>query len=443
MMNSRPTKKPERRGPFSGMRRSLSRIMATKQFMMAASLLIAIVTWSMMVASDGSLTRIKNFQNVTLTATGSDALKSRGYIVMDDLETKLSGARMTVEVTQNNYSRATTSAFNPHIELTDVTGEGENRLAVKHSSTVYGQVASVEPAYVTVNVERFITRRVPVVLEQTGQTVGGVYLDSAKTDPTMLSVSGPQSIVSQVARAVAKLDVSVLSPERMSDKTAVQIELQSPSGEVIASPKLSVTNQTVITDSVVVESELVPMKMVDVETDGIVTGSPAEGYELTGARVSQTKLPVAARQEILDGIVGIVPETALDITGATENVVGVVRIRKPASIENTLPAELEVTAYVSEKQVERTFRNVSVEIDGLDADSLKAKLSQETQTVQFGGPYGFINGLEKSDIRLFIDVTGLEPGTHTVPIQVHIDNAPTFVCALSSPEIKVTIRERQ
>lgn len=442
MMNSRPTKKPERRGPFSGLHRSLSGIMATKQFMMAASLLIAIVTWSMLVASDGTLTRIKNFQTVTLTASGSDALKSRGYIVMDDLEAKLSGAKMSVEVTQNNYSRATASAFSPHIELTDVTGEGENRLAVKFSSSIYGTVASVDPAYVTVNVERFITRRVPVVLEQTGQTAGGVYLDSAKTDPTMLSVSGPQSLVSQVARAVAKLDVSMLSPERMSDKTAVPIELQSPSGEVIASPKLSVTNQTVITDSVVVESELVPMKMVDVETAGIVTGQPAEGYELTGYRVSQTKLPVAARQEILDGIVGIVPENALDITGATENVVGVVRIRKPASIENTMPAELEVTAYVSEKRVERTFRNVSVEIDGLDADTLKAKLSQEYQTVQFGGGYGFINGLEKSDIRLYVDVTGLEPGTHTVPIQVHIDNAPEFVCALSSPEIKVTIRQR-
>ena len=34
---------------------------------------------------------------------------------------------------------------------------------------------------------------------------------------------------------------------------------------------------------------------------------------------------------------------------------------------------------------------------------------------------------------------GLEPGEHKVPVQISIDNAPDFTCALSSPEIMVTI----
>ncbi|MFR2149877.1 MAG: CdaR family protein [Christensenellales bacterium] len=111
------------------------------------------------------------------------------------------------------------------------------------------------------NVERYITRRVPVVIEMTGAMPEGMYLDSYKTDPTTLSVSGPQSLVASVARVVARLDQSDLSALRMTDRTALSIELQDSEGNAIESDKLEITNQSVITNSVVVETELVPMKM--------------------------------------------------------------------------------------------------------------------------------------------------------------------------------------
>ena len=75
----------------------------------------------------------------------------------------------------------------------------------------------------------------------------GLYLDSYKTDPTTLSISGPQSLVSSVARVVARLDQSTLSETRMADKTALDIELQDSNGNAIVSDKLEVTNQSVIT----------------------------------------------------------------------------------------------------------------------------------------------------------------------------------------------------
>ena len=47
--------------------------------------------------------------------------------------------------------------------------------------------------------------------------------------------------------------------------------------------------------------------------------------------------------------------------------------------------------------------------------------------------------LTEDDIRLFVDVNGLDEGTHVVPVQISIDNAPEFTCALSSPEVTVTV----
>ena len=441
MMNSRPTKKPDApRGPFRELRRVISRILGSRAFLMALSLLTAVVFWSILVASDGTLTREKTFQNVAVSVTGESTLKSRGYIVMDDLDSLISGVKLTVEVTQSNYSRVSGTSYNPHIDLTQVTGEGENVLNVAFSSQLYGPVVSCEPSSVRVNVERYITRRVPVVLETSGG-LPGYYLDSAKTDPTMLYVSGPQSLVSQVARAVASIDVSLLSGERRSDRNSTQIRLQDAAGNTVESDLIEITNQTVLTDTVVVETELVPMREVPLEVESLVTGEPAEGYELLEVTVSQESLLIAAADEVLDAITVLTTDQPLSIEGATQDVTGTVRLRRPTGIENTVPYDVTVTARIGEMTAQRTLRQVQVEVDGLD-DSLRASLSREKQTVQLTGPYTFINGLSQSDVRLFVDVNGLGEGTHVVPVQISIDNAPEFACALSSPEITVTIQAR-
>ena len=63
----------------------------------------------------------------------------------------------------------------------------------------------------------------------------------------------------------------------MTDRSALNIELQDSQGNAVVSDKLEITNQSVITNSVVVETELVPMKNVPLEAQSFVTGEPAEG----------------------------------------------------------------------------------------------------------------------------------------------------------------------
>ena len=444
MMNGRPTRnhRESERGPLWGLRGRLSRVMGSKVFLMLASVLVAVLFWGTLVASDGTLTRQKTFPSVAVSVTGEAALQSRGFIVMDDISELIPAVRMTVEVAQSNYDRVTGGSYNPHIDLSQVVGEGENELTVAYTSQLYGPVVSCEPSSVTVNVERYMTRRVPVVLEAVGQTPQGVYLNATRTDPTMLSVSGPQSIVSTVTRAVARLDLSQLSAERMDDRTALVVELQSAGGEAVVSDKLQITNQTVITDTVVAETELVPAKWVPLDLPAFVTGEPAEGYELVGVSAEEEQILVAAEKNVLNAIDVLTTDQPLDISGASGNVTGYVRLRRVSGITNTLPTELSITAQIAEKTAERTFRSVNVEIDGLDESAYRATLSSARITAQFTGGYAFIRNLSSDDVRLYVDVSDLEEGKHSVPVQVRVDNAEEFACALSSPELTVTIKAR-
>ena len=441
MMNSRPTKKPDApRGPFKGLRSYMARVMESRKFLMILSVLMAVVTWSALVASDGTLTREKVFQNVAVNVTGEATLKSRGYIVMDDIEALVSGVKMTVEVAQANYNRVSGTSYNPYFDLTKVKGVGENEIPIAFSSQLYGPVVECDPSAIIVNVERYMTRRVPVVIELTGEIAEGIYLDTYKTDPTMLSVSGPQSLVTKVARAAAKLDLSSLTPERMSDRATLMVELQAMDGTPVVSDKLEVTNQLVITDSVVVDTELVPCEQIPLDLTTLIKGEPAEGFELVAVETEQSALPVAARREILDGIEFLVGDQTLDISGAEEDVSGFVKLRRVSGIENTLPGEFAVTARIEEKTIERTLRQVEIEVNALTA-GYAAQLSSKRVTVLLTGGYRFISGLEPEDVRLFVDAQGLEPGEHVLPVQIRIDNAEPFTCALSAPEVIVTITE--
>lgn len=440
MMNSRPTNKPDKpRGPYRGLRSGMAKLLDSKGFLIVVSFICAMLAWGVLVASDGSLTRHKVFANIPVSVTGESTLKTRGYIVMDDLSELISGVKLTVEVAQQNYHRVTGTTYNPHLDLADITQQGENELQISFSSLYQDAVVSCEPSSVIVNVERYMTRRVPVVLEMTGEIPEGIFLDSYRLDPTMLSVSGPQSLVLSVTRAVARLDLSALSAQRMSDRTALGIELQNSRGEAIESDKLEVTNQTVLTNAIVVDTELVPTNVVPLVLREFVRGEPAEGYELLGIQASETELMVAANQAVLDSMDFLTTDQPLDIEGATDSVSGYVRLKRPGGVKNVLPTEIAVTAEIGEKTIERTLRSVTIDVDGLES-GLSAVLAAKQATVQLTGRYGFLNSLVKEDVRLFVDAAGLEPGEHVLPVQIHIDNADEFSCALSMPEVAVTIK---
>ncbi len=447
MMTGRPAKKNKGRGPFARFRQRIAKVMSSKGFLLVVSLLTAVLFWGVLMASDSTLTMQKTFQGVEVAVTGASSLQSRGYVVIDDITKLVPSVRMTVEVTQANYDRVSGAAYNPHFDLSQITGEGTATLDIVYSSQAYGPVISCEPSSVTVNVERYMTRRVPVVLQTTGEAPEGIYLDTTRTDPTMLSVSGPQSLVSTIARAVVRLDLSLLSLERISDKMSLPFELQMVSGEPVDDDLLEITNQTVITSSVVVETEILPQRTLPLSLEMAVTGEPAEGYALVGITASQDHFSIAASQETLDAISELTVDQPLNLTGATADVTGYVRLRRPSGLRSTLPTEVSITAHIEEIQDVRTFRDLPVAVDGLDENLYQASLSSGSVTAQITGPYHFMQTLQAEDIRLYVDASDHGAGSYNLPVQVHIDHADESIgdllsCALSQTALTVVIAPR-
>ena len=127
---------PKKEGPK--WLRQLRKIYKSNTFLIIFSVLCAMMIWSVLVAADGTLTREKVFTDVELTMTGADTLKTNGYIVVDDAQSVLPTVRLTVEVTQSNYSRATAANFSPRVDVSKIRATGEQTVEITFGSSVYG-----------------------------------------------------------------------------------------------------------------------------------------------------------------------------------------------------------------------------------------------------------------------------------------------------------------
>ena len=202
------------------------------------SLFLAVCLWSGLITQDDSLTREKTFTDVAINITNADTLRRNGFIIVEGLD-NLPTARIHVDVPQKNYNTVTASNYNLRVDLSRIREAGEQTLQVlSSSSSNYGTVTSVSVDSVPVRVDEYITRsRIPVRLNMTGQLPEGFYAGEAQVDPVYVVVSGPKSLVENVVRCVADYDLSAISAQFGTERTAVPFRLIDGNGNDIASDR--------------------------------------------------------------------------------------------------------------------------------------------------------------------------------------------------------------
>lgn len=420
-------------------RKKIGKIYKSNTFLLVVSIFGAVFLWSVLVASDGTLTREKTFASVEVGIVGSDTLKSNGYIIVDDLESVLPTVKLTVEVSQDNYNRVTGANFSPRIDISKIRTSGEQEVEITFASTSYGRVVECEPASITVNVERYITSsRVPVVLETVGAVPSGLWADTPRLDPTYLSVSGPQSMIQSLYRATVTFDLSLINDQAFTQRGAAPFALIDREGNVLNSSLLRTTYQSILVDTVTVEMDVYKQKEVPLNAENVCTGAVPIGYSITGVTLQPASVCIAAKDEVLAQVEEMMLEGTLDVTDATQTQSANIKIKKRTDVQNMNIAEVQVQVDIEELQMERTFRRVPIEVEGTSAGTA-AKLATAYAQVTIVGPYTFVDTLTQEEIFLRVDVANLAPGEYTLPVQCHIDNAPSYKALLPENMVTVTI----
>lgn len=405
------------------------------------ALFLAVCLWAGLISQDTTLTRERIFSDVTINVNGAETLRrNSGLVVLSGLEPENLNVRLRVDVPQREYANVTASNYNPRVELTRITGPGEQTVRIAATSTTtYGVVQDISPATLDLVVDEYVTNyRVPVSVNVKGKHPKGFWGDAISLDPSLVAVSGPRSIVDQVAGICVDFDASRLTARAGKVRMALPMRFLDANGKEVSSDMLEVSSAGVVLRTIIAEQTLYPTRVIPMDASALVKGEPAEGYRVAGASLSVSSLTAAGSEEALSSVEKLFLDSAVDVSGADQSFAVNVRVRKPADLKHLSSDVVVLSVDIEPIVITRTFDNVKISVEGT-AGGLRAASDARTVSVTVTGPQPVLNGLRTANITAFVNASGLEAGVSELPVEFRVDGADTAELSFASTPSTVNV----
>jgi YbbR domain-containing protein len=351
------------------------------------------------------------------------------------------GLQLMGDVTQNVrvVLRAPTSVWtqlNNDPTLVTAKADISNLGAGVHTVPVTVQITphlvrliSQNPEQISVTLDAIVTQTFPVELIITGNPPTGYQAQTPLLDPEEISVTGAESIVSQVKQARITLDITNANQTIIRDMVPVLLDVQ---GKVV-------TGLTLSPESVTVTQ---PITLLGgyryVIVRAVTEGQVPTGYRVTNIFVSPIGVVVfSSNPELVNNLPGYVETIPIDLTGKEDDFETVVDLNMPAGI--TVVGDSKVLVQVSIAAVESSLAiSLPVEVIGL-APGLVANVNPRVANVILTGPVPDLTTLGETDVRVVVDLTDYDIGAYQITPQVNIIPERIQLSSILPSTISVTI----
>ena len=247
-----------------------------------------------------------------------------------------------------------------------------------------------------------------------GYALGSVSI----SNPNVLKVSGPESIVSQIDSVVATIDVDGMSMNLTDNVVPVLFDAD---GNEIDTTKLKLSNTTVT-----IAAEILNTKTVDLSFE--TSGTLGEGATIEAITSDPESVVIKGTASALNSVANIsVPASVIDVTNAVDNINMTIDITEylpeGVSLVDSAQASVDVVveiSAVSTRKIELSTSNITM--SGLDS-GYTAKFNGDKVDVLVTGERNAVEGIEASQLTGKVDLTGLSEGTYNIPVEISLDKA--------------------
>lgn len=408
--------------------KNLTRHPWTKLF----AVIFAVMLWSYVI----SVTDVKRsitLTNMSVSLTGDTQLGNADLALLENPVAALKNVSVELSVANKDISKINQSNVTIYADVSGITEPGEHVVKLGARSQYAATIENISPASVTVIVENMSSRAVPTEAEAIGRLASGYWNSIPRVTPDSVQIYGPKSLVEQVEVAHASVDIT---DSTGTVRVPLSFTLRDGKGNVISSDQL-----TVNTSAVTVSLQILPKKKYQLTDAHLVTGEPMEGYRIKEISVTPETLELASREEELANLPDDVRELPLldpvDISGLSESKSFSRKLQIPDNMEyysaSTVYIEVEI-----EEDTETVPLLLPIEHYGL-GESYSAAFEPVSATLLVTGQKDVVENINPSRFQIFAELTGLEPGTHTVALKPRADEYAGVSVALEVETAEVTI----
>jgi YbbR domain-containing protein len=318
--------------------------------------------------------------------------------------------------------RIDSTTFRATVDLAGVQATGDRRtfsVAVEAVDPRI-QVLDFEPRAIVLTADRVASRTVPIraVL---GPAPSGLDIGEPTVEETTATVSGPASVVAKVTEAQARV---VVDGSGIDVNQLVTLLPVDANGEALTpvdvDPVQVRVKVPVFTDR---RSKTLPV------TPNVI-GTPAAGFEIASVTVDPAVVSVEGDANDLAALESADTQP-ISVSGASSEVTQTVSLALPDGVQALGGGTVQVTVTLRPRTGTRVFE-AGLLLIGARPD-LVYSLSTDHVLVTIGGSLADLDRLSGVSLTLTVDVTGLEPGTHAVPVSANLATGLTLVGASPNP----------
>lgn len=369
------------------------------------SFLIAAVLWLIVTNINDPVGTFRVY-NVPVTIQNADLITDSGqvYEVLDHTDVidvvTISAKRSIID----SLDESNIIAVADMNELTNL-----NTIAIKLSTNKYNdKLESIKGNIdnVKLNIEDEKTKTLPLRTVTIGTVKEGYMVGDITTEQNLVEITGPESVVSQVKRAVATVNVSGFTNNIGTD-SAIRLYDENDKIIDVASIEKNISK-------VRVTVEILELKTVDIVWR--TTGTPARGYLANGEiDAGRNSITIAGKSKAIANLNFIeIPETVLDITGASENLETVVDLTDylPDGVilaEEDFKGKVNVTVGVepaAEKVVAMDINKIQI-MNLPEGFDVEIDTEEDAYDITLMGLERDLDALDMNAVQASVDITAL------------------------------------
>lgn len=393
---------------------------------LALALVLAIAVWvSAVTGADPD--EVRPYPNpIPLKINGQDP----GLVIIGAVPESIN---VTLRAPRSVWDKLTT-ADNPISAVIDLSGlsAGEHTVEVQIQEirVAPARVISISPQSVQLNLQTLAAKTFPISLAIRGEVAVGFKAGAPEMDINEISLSGPAPLIAAVKRVQADLSIAGL---RQDVQASFPLHVLDASGAVIDGLTFNPPNVQVHIPIILQGGyRAIAVKVV-------VHGQVAGGYRLTNISVFPPILTVYSKEPALvNELPGFVETEPLNLDGSSQDSDTHLSLHLPEGISVVGDQTVQVRVGIAAIEGSLSLNNMKVEVIGLGED-LGALISPETVDVILTGPLPLLDKLSAGDVKIVVDLTGLQAGVHQLKPQAVIIINDVQVQSINPATIEVTI----
>lgn len=356
-------------------------------------------------------------------------------LIYDQQNFVVTGAPETVDVTIDGPKSLVKTTknlkdFTVYIDLSNAE-IGKQRVKLKYKDLSDKLTAKISPAYATVDVQEKVTKEFKVDAEfNTNLLASGFESESPIVDPKVVKITGAKNVIDQITYVKATIDAKKEINQTITRNAKVQVLDKSLN-------KLDVeVDQDTVEVTIPVKN---PSKTVPITVNPI--GDEKDGVVINSITTEPKSIKIYGRNDALKEINAI--SVDVDISKYDKDTGFDVHLKMPKGVNKIEPEVIRVKLNISDKEEEKTIRDIQVSSTGMNENYTMQFLSPANGMVDLTvmGTSNSLKAISANDFNILMDLSGLAPGDHDVNLKVEGPNDVSW--ELSNKTVKIRLTEKE